>query len=149
MKKFIAFLMTMTVMFAMAAPAYAAGINDPIEAAVDYGWVIFAAVVCLVVAAIAVLRFIKTPRPEQIAKVKEWLLLAVMEAEKKFGEDTGVLKLRFVYDLFVTKFHWIAKILSFDKFAALVDEALDEMRSLLDSNKNIEALLNPDTCTIE
>lgn len=149
MKKFIAFLMTMTLLFAMAVPVYAANANDPIEAVVDYGWVIFAAGVCLVVAVIAVVKFIKIPRPEKLAKVKEWLLLAVMEAEKKFGEDTGVLKLRFVYDLFVTKFPWIAKILSFDKFAALVDEALDEMRSLLDSNKNIEALLNPDTCTIE
>ncbi len=149
MKKLIAFLLAMTLVFAMAVPAYAANINDPIKAVVDYGWVIFAAVVCLVVAVIAVAKFIKTPRPEQLAKVKEWLLLAVMEAEKKFGEDTGVLKLRFVYDLFVTKFPWIAKILSFDKFAALVDEALDEMRNMLDSNKNIEALLNTDTCTIE
>lgn len=141
MKKIIAFLLAMTLIFAMAAPAYAAGINDPIEAAVDYGWVIFAAIVCLVVVMVAVLRFIRKPRPEQIAKVKEWLLLAVMEAEKKFGEDTGVLKLRFVYDLFVTKFPWIAKVLTFDRFSALVDNALDEMRNLLEKSPGlIEAM---------
>lgn len=141
MKKIIAFLLAMTLIFAMAAPAYAAGINGPIEAAVDYGWVIFAAIICLVVVVVAVLRFIRTPRKEQIAKVKEWLLLAVMEAEKKFGEDTGVLKLRFVYDLFVTKFPWIAKVLTFDRFSALVDDALDEMRNLLEKSPGlIEAM---------
>lgn len=137
MKKLIAFLLAMTLMIAMAVPAYAAGINDPIAAAVDYGWVIFSAIICLVVAAIAVIKFIRTPRKEQIAKVKEWLLLAVMEAEKKFGEDTGVLKLRFVYDLFVTRFPWIAKVLTFDRFSALVDEALDEMRNLLEKSPGL------------
>lgn len=131
MKKILALLLAMTLIFAMVVPAYAAGINEPIGKVVDYGWVIFAAVVCAVVIVIAVLKFIRKPRPEQIAKVKEWLLLAVMEAEKKFGEDTGVLKLRFVYDLFVTRFPWIAKVLTFDRFSALVDEALDEMRNLL------------------
>lgn len=137
MKKILTLLLAMTLIFAMAAPAYAAGINDPIEAAVDYGWVIFAAIICLVVVVVAVLRFIKTPRKEQIVKVKEWLLLAVMEAEKKFGEDTGVLKLRFVYDLFVTKFPWIAKVLTFDRFSALVDDALDEMRNLLEKSPGL------------
>lgn len=137
MKKVIAFLLVMTLMFAVAVPAFAAGINDPIAAAVDYGWVIFTAIVCLVVVVVAVIKFIKTPRKEQIVKVKEWLLLAVMEAEKKFGEDTGVLKLRFVYDLFVTKFPWIAKVLTFDRFSALVDEALEEMRNLLEKSPGL------------
>lgn len=137
MKKIIAFLMSMTLIFAMTVPAYATNINGPIETAVDYGWVIFAAIVCLAVAAITVIKFIRTPHPEQIAKVKEWLLLAVMEAEKKFGEDTGVLKLRFVYDLFVTKFPWIAKVLTFDRFSVLVDEALNEMRNLLEKSPGL------------
>lgn len=134
MKKILALLLAVTLMFAMAAPAYAAGINDPIGKVIDYGWVVLAAIVCAVVIVIAVLKFISTPRPEQMRKVKEWLLWAVMKAEKKFGEDTGVLKLRAVYDLFVTKFPWVAKLLTFDRFAELVDEALEEMKSLLEEN---------------
>ena len=137
MKKLVAFLLALTLILAMTVPAYAAGNNEPVEAVIDYGWVIFAAVVCLTVAIIAVIKFARTPRPEQLAKVKEWLLLAVMEAEKEFGEDTGVLKLRFVYDLFVTKFPWIAKVLTFDRFSELVDEALDEMRTLLAAKPNL------------
>ncbi|MBQ7895147.1 MAG: hypothetical protein IJ364_01145 [Oscillospiraceae bacterium] len=134
MKKFLALLLAMTLMFAMAVPAYAAGINESVGKVIDYGWVIFAAVVCAVVIVIAVLKFIRTPRPEQMKKVKAWLLLAVMKAEKKFGEDTGVLKLRAVYDLFVTKFPWLAQLLTFDRFAELVDEALEEMKVLLAEN---------------
>lgn len=134
MKKILALLLAMTLMFAMAVPAYAAGINEPIGKVIDYGWVIFAAIVCAVVIIIAVMKFIRTPRPEQMRKVKEWLLWAVMKAEKTFGEDTGVLKLRAVYDMFVTKFPWIAQLLTFDKFAELVDEALEEMKNLLAEN---------------
>lgn len=137
MKKLISILLALTLVFALTVPAYATGINAPIETAIDYGWVIFAALVCAVVLIIAVVRFLKTPRKEQLAKVKEWLLLAVMKAEKKFGEDTGVLKLRVVYDLFVTKFPWIAKMLTFDRFSGLVDEALEEMHKLLEANPAI------------
>lgn len=137
MKKFLALILALTLMLATSVPAYAVGLDAPIDTVIDYGWVIFAALVCAVVLIIAVARFAKTPRKEQLAKVKEWLLLAVMKAEKKFGEDTGILKLRVVYDLFVTKFPWIAKVLTFDRFSALVDEALDEMRKLLEANPAI------------
>jgi len=131
MKKILVILLVLTLICAMPVVAYADGANAPIEAVVDNGWVIFAAVVCVTVAIVAVIKFLQTPREEQLKKVREWLLLAVMQAEKKFGEDTGVLKLRVVYDLFVTKFPWLAKIISFDRFAALVDDALEEMRNLL------------------
>lgn len=137
MKKFLALILALTLMLAISVPAYAVGPDAPIDTVIDYGWVIFAALVCAVVLIIAVVRFAKTPRKEQLAKVKEWLLLAVMKAEKKFGEDTGVLKLRVVYDLFVTKFPWIAKVLTFDRFSELVDEALEEMRKLLEANPAI------------
>lgn len=131
MKKILAILLTLTLICAMPVVAYADGANAPIEAVVDNGWVIFGAIVCVTVAIIAFIKFLQTPREEQLNKVREWLLLAVMRAEKEFGADTGVLKLRVVYDLFVTKFPWLAKIISFDRFAALVDDALDEMRKLL------------------
>ncbi|MFR6482019.1 MAG: hypothetical protein ACLUPD_10785 [Anaerotignum faecicola] len=46
---------------------------------------------------------------EQREKVKEWLLLAVTEAEKELGSGTGQLKLRYVYDLFLRRFPAVAK----------------------------------------
>lgn len=78
------------------------------------------------------------PTDEQIQKIKEWLLYAVTLAEKEFGEKTGQLKLRFVYDLFVTKFPAVANVISFEKFSLLVDEALEEMKRQINTNKAIK-----------
>lgn len=95
------------------------------------------------VAAVAscVVKFVGLPTESQLAKVKEWLLWAVTEAEKELGGGTGQLKLRQVYDLFVTRFPWLAKMISFDVFSGLVDEALEEMRSMLDSNQAVKAFV--------
>ena len=91
-------------MTAMHIAAYAAGTSSIIDTAIDYGWIIFAAAVVLVIVVIGIIKFFRTPRDEQLKKVREWLLLAVITAEQKFGSETGVIKLRFVYDLFVSKF---------------------------------------------
>ncbi|MFO1442774.1 hypothetical protein KDN24_06045 [Bacillus sp. Bva_UNVM-123] len=82
-------------------------------------------------------RYIKLPNSKQIEKVKAWLLLAVVNAEKELGEKTGRLKLRYVYDLFITRFKWISIIISFEMFSTLVDEALEEMRAMLAANKAV------------
>ena len=95
------------------------------EFIMEYWYIILAAVVMAVVGIVLAVRFFKQPSSKQVAKVKEWLLMAVLEAEKQFGRGTGKLKLRSVYDLFVARFPWIAKIVSFETFAQWVDEALD------------------------
>lgn len=70
-------------------------------------------------------------------KAKEWLLKAVIEAEKELGPKTGVLKLRYVYDLFLSKFPLLSKFVSFEEFSDMVDEALETMKHLLDTNSAI------------
>ena len=81
------------------------------------------------------------PRGAQLKKVREWLLLAVTQAEKELGSKTGKLKLRTVYDAFLTKFPWLAPVISFDRFSELVDDALEEMRDMLDKNEAVKALV--------
>lgn len=141
MKKFLCVLMALMLVFSMAAmPAFAEGVipaNDPVDFIAEYGWVIFALLIGAVVLGVAIYTFIKTPKEEQIEKLKEWLLWAVIEAEKEFGKETGAIKLRYVYDLFVTTFPWLAKILSFELFSNFVDEALVKMRELLENNAKI------------
>lgn len=83
--------------------------------------------------------FTNMPTEEQIAKVKEWLLFAVIQAERELGGGTGALKLRYVYDLFVTTFPDVAKLISFELFSKWVDEVLVQMKHLLETNKDIEA----------
>ena len=105
-------------------------------------YIIFALVAVGAAAGIAVYHFIKQPQADQLKKVREWLLWAVIQAEKALGSGTGQLKLRSVYDLFVVRFPWLAKIVPFDKFAKMVDDALDEMRELLENNEDVAAYIN-------
>lgn len=102
-------------------------------------WPIIVAVIAVVaVAAVAVARFVGLPTAEQLTKVREWLLWAVTEAEKSLGGGTGQLKLRQVYDLFVARFPWLARLVSFSLFSAMVDDALDELREMLDTNEAVK-----------
>ena len=101
-----------------------------------YIFVIAAAAVAVIIA--LVIKFFKLPRESQIAKIKEWLLYAVTEAERELGSGTGQLKLRYVYDMFVTKFPHLVKFISFEMFSNLVDEVLEKFRELLKTNKNIQ-----------
>ena len=82
--------------------------------------------------------FLKLSKERQKEIIIEWLLLAVVKAEKELGDGTGQLKLRFVYDLFIDKFKFISMLISFSQFSELVDQALDTMRDMLDSNKQIK-----------
>lgn len=102
-------------------------------------WYIILAFIAVGAAAgIAIYHYIKLPTSEQLDKVREWLLWAVTEAEKELGGGTGQLKLRQVYDLFVVRFSWLAKVISFSDFSDLVDEALIEMRKMLATNEAVQ-----------
>jgi hypothetical protein len=90
------------------------------------------------IAIAAIYYFIKLGKERQLEVVREWLLLAVIEAEKALGSNTGRIKLRYVYDLFITKFKFLSLIISFEQFSMLVDEALDTMRDIISSNKSIK-----------
>ena len=86
--------------------------------------------------------FYKLGKEKQIEMVKEWLLLAVLEAEKALGSGTGQVKLRFVYDLFIDKFKYLSLVISFEQFSMLVDDALDTMRDMISNNKQVEGYIN-------
>lgn len=78
----------------------------------------------------------------QRKNIKEWLLYAVVEAEKNLGSKTGKIKLRQVYDEFIRTFPIISKIISFNLFSSLVDTSLIEMKKILDSNTTISQYVN-------
>jgi len=111
------------------------------EFIINNWYIILALVAILTAVGAAMYRYFHLPSEAQLAKVREWLLWAVTEAEKELGGGTGKLKLRQVYDLFVTRFSWLARIVSFDLFSSLVDDALEEMREMLKNNKAVKALV--------
>lgn len=101
------------------------------EFIINNWYIILAAISVGAVGGVLAYKFFHQPSSKQVAKVKEWLLLAVLEAEKQFGSGTGRLKLRSVYDLFVSRFPWVAMVVSFKTFSGWVDEALDEVEDWL------------------
>lgn len=109
---------------------------------IDNWYIILAALAVLAAAGIAVYRYFKLPSEEQLEKVRQWLLKAVTEAERELGGGTGQLKLRTVYDAFLTKFPWLAPVISFSTFSGLVDDALAEMRTMLEKNKAVQAYVS-------
>ena len=104
----------------------------------NYWPLLIALVAVLAVVIFAICKFAKQPRPEQLTKVREWLLYAVTAAQKEFGSGTGQIKLRYVYDKFLTKFPAFAPIISFELFSNLVDEALVKFKEILETNKKIQ-----------
>ena len=111
------------------------------EFVINYWYVIVGIIAVLIIAGFAVYKFAGLPTKSQVAKIKEWLLFAVTKAEQELGEKTGQLKLRTVYDLFVSKFPTTAKLVSFETFSVWVDEALVEMKKMLENNKQIETIV--------
>lgn len=92
-------------------------------------------------AAIGIYQFCKLTKQKQIETVLEWLLLAVVKAEKELGSGTGQIKLRYVYDLFIDKFKFLALVISFNQFSGLVDQALDTMKDMIANNKQVKGYI--------
>ena len=101
-------------------------------------WAVIVAFACgMTVTLLFAVKFSKEPTEAKIDMIKEWLLYAVTMAEKELGGGTGQIKLRYVWDMFIKTFPALAPLISFDLFKALVDEALEEMRHLLETNMDV------------
>lgn len=101
-------------------------------------------VACAIIALVGygLYKFFLLEKKRRIEIVSEWLLLAVTQAEKSFGDGTGQIKLRYVYDMFLSKFKIVSNFISFEQFSILVDIALEEMNHLIESNQAIKDYVN-------
>lgn len=78
---------------------------------------------------------------------KNWLVWAVSEAEATLGSGTGKLKLRYAFNLAVKHYPILAKLIPFELFSAMVDNALKVMREMIEDNAAIKAVLTEDEGT--
>ncbi len=108
---------------------------------IENWYLILAGIAGITVVGVAVVKFLNLPTNEQVEKCKEWLLWAVIQAEKELGSGTGQVKLRQVYDMFVERFPTVAKQISFDTFSLWVDEVLEDMRDMLNQNPAVWKLV--------
>lgn len=74
--------------------------------------------------------------------LQKLLVYICLEAEKRFGSKTGQIKLRYVYDWFMTKFPFMSALISFEEFSKMVDKALEEMEHLITTNDAIFRYVN-------
>lgn len=74
--------------------------------------------------------------------IKQFLRWACAEAERELGSGTGQLKLRYVYNLAIERFPWIATMVSFDIFSSYVDESLVWLNDQIEKNQKINAIIN-------
>ena len=93
--------------------------------------------------------FAKKDKQEKIAAVSTWLLYAVTLAEQKWGAGTGKIKLAEVYDMFLTKFPNLMTLIPYSDFVDLVSEALDNMKHILNTNKQVADIVIGATPTTE
>lgn len=73
----------------------------------------------------------------QKESAKNWLLRAVIEAERELGSKTGQLKLRTVYEAFMELYPTLRNFVSFGEFSAWVDKALEKMHEMERNNPAI------------
>jgi len=98
----------------------------------EYLWIV---ALVLLIGGVALLAY------RERKNLKNWLLYAVATAEKLLGTGTGELKLRQVYDAFLTKFPIISKFMSFETFKTLVDDALDTLEGLIQDNEKVDTYI--------
>lgn len=104
----------------------------------DNWYVVVITLVAIAGACYSIYAFIQLSPAQQKEKVREWLIWAVIQAEAELGGGTGQLKLRKVYEMFITAFPWLVKAISFAEFSQLVDEALAKMKEMLQNNEKIK-----------
>ena len=113
-----------------------------IDFIMEYWQVIVSIIVFVVGGITAVRKFFLMPSTAQILMIEQWLLAAVIEAETYLGSGTGKLKLSHVYEKFVMVFPWLSRIIPVTLFSELVDDALENMREMIETNPKVANIVN-------
>lgn len=104
----------------------------------EYWWLAIAILAILIIAFMFLITYINLPNSKKATKVKEWLLFAVVQAEKELGSGTGQLKLRYVYNLALSKFPIFIKLIPFELFSSFVDGALQQLENLIEDSEGVK-----------
>ena len=86
-------------------------------------------------------KFSKMSDDDKIRLIQNWLLGAVILAEKQLGSGTGEAKLALVFQWFSEKFPAIAMLMTEEQFNEYVKEALKRMRKMMENNEAINNYL--------
>jgi len=88
-------------------------------------------------------KFVSTPSESQKEQIRTVLLQLVIQAEKSFGSKTGKIKFSFVYGELLKHFAWL-KYIPLMVIEKLVEDSLDTMQHLLETNENVREIVEGD-----
>ena len=106
----------------------------------NYDTILIAIVVTISIG-YGLLRFLTQPSTKQKEQIKAILLNLVIYAEEQFGSSTGKLKFSYVYSELVIKLPYL-RFIPMNVIEQLVNESLEEMRHLLETNKEIARIVH-------
>lgn len=112
-----------------------------VDFTLNYGLIVLGLLALLVFIMSKLVHWTKESNNVQLQMVQKWLIVACLQVEKELGSKTGQLKLLTVYTMFTDKFKWLSKIISFDLFSSMVDEALTTVRKMIETNPQVAELV--------
>lgn len=98
-------------------------------------------IVVLVVVGFGIYKFVTQPSSKQKEQIKALLLNLVIIAEREYSSKTGKIKFSYVYSELITKLPYL-KYIPLSVIETLVEESLEEMRHLLETNPKIAQIIN-------
>ena len=96
--------------------------------------------IVFILAAAGTIAYFAIKEPQRI---KLWLIWACAQAELALGSGTGMLRLREVYDIFITQYPIFSKDIPFSVFQKWTEEALLVFKQWLESNTIAQKMFIP------
>lgn len=103
-----------------------------------------AALITFILVATFVIKYLSTPTEKRKDMILTWLLHSVIEAERMLGSKTGQVKFAQVYDTYLKQFPVMSKFFPKEVFVELVNEALNQMKHLIETNIQVKQYIEGD-----
>lgn len=108
----------------------------------NYWYLIVTAAAMIVVAVTFIIDFVKKSPKERMESVKQWAVYACALAEAHLGSNTGQMKMKETYNMFLQKFPDLAKQISYDTYKETAESALVELKEMLKTNPYTQNVIN-------
>lgn len=108
---------------------------------INYWYFIVIIVAILVISGVFIFNFLQKPSEQKLQNIKEWAIYACALAQAHLGSGTGQLKMRETYDMFISRFPDLVKIVPFEMYKNIAESALLEFKKMLENNPKVKELI--------
>ena len=108
---------------------------------INYWYFIVIVIDILVISGVFIFNFLQKPSEQKLQNIKEWAIYACALAQAHLGSGTGQLKMRETYDMFISRFPDLVKIVPFEMYKNIAESALLEFKKMLENNPKVKELI--------